>query len=745
MTRFSSTRGASLILALLFLGIVCARADYRVRAQALVSVQSLARGLAAESSDITPSMFVQWPHIHHVVVVGEHGQVVGSYSNPALNSRPDAVVKEVGKSRSVEVGVDLPAYQAMKVEFPLWALCLICLAIVMPGRLVQSEPEDVIWAGTNLPRKGPGTVVLELDSDLRIQRASRGVESFGHDPVDLVGRPVGEFVEKFQPDQGKTVREVRERGGRRVDSIVSSASVSDTAGMKTLIVTLSQPATSDSDGLQSRYRQLEEICDTVCDNAREAIFVVDASATLLYGNRSSLRATGHEYLLGRSLLEMVTPRHRFPFADALELALNQGFAGTFEFELVDQEQALWEGSFHSVGRATEGEWGLAIGIFRDVSEARQLSQELERSRERLSHSQKIEALGRMAGGVAHDFNNLLTTMNINLEAVENGLPQKSLVKPYLEEIRIAVVQAVNVTRQLLLYSRKKPLEPKRICCHQVVRNTVRLASSFMGRTSIELGLRARQHFVLLEEGQLDQVLLNLLMNAKDSLGDGGTISIESRDTDHTFSISVRDDGPGIPAELRSKVFEPYFTTKPPGKGTGLGLSTGSAIMEKAGGSLTLRSRPGETIFELSLPLFQGLDRTFDSSVETLSKQAVKDRRVMLVEDEKGIRVLLSRILQERQFQVTTAEDATRASSLLNSEESFDLLITDLVLPGASGTELAREFRRVFPEVLVLYMSGFPGDAFEDTALGSHDRFLAKPFSQEQFIAAVDDLLLGARN
>jgi nitrogen-specific signal transduction histidine kinase/CheY-like chemotaxis protein len=391
-----------------------------------------------------------------------------------------------------------------------------------------------------------------------------------------------------------------------------------------------------------------------------------------------------------------------------------------------------------------------VGIFRDVSEARRLAEELETARQRAGHSQKIEALGRMAGGVAHDFNNLLTTIVFNLEAAKATLEPDSGAAPYLEEMELATDKACSVTRQLLLYSRKKPAEPRLVSCHDAIRDAGRLTQGIRGSVRLQTRLEAGEDKVLLDDGQLDQVLLNLLVNAKDALGKQGLIEISTENktiVEETsgsqqmmVALTVKDNGPGIPKEIQSKIFEPYFTTKEVGKGTGLGLSTALAIIEKAGGQLLLISSPGGTTFQIVLPVAIAVPSVKAASPAPPSIPTTAEPAVLLVEDETSIRDLLQRLLEQRGYRVTSAATGSAAAEILTSKEVFDVLVTDLVLPGLSGPELAKVFHKTRPGSPVLYMSGFPGDTLDETEIGNNSRFLAKPFSHDQLLGTLRQLL-----
>lgn len=735
-----------LLLGWLTIAGLCLHSDYRVRTQARREVNRLAAGLLATGPALDLARLAQEPQLQSVTVLGDGERVLANYRNPAALSSASYSTRASRDGLTVEVTASLPGYWASLTELPLLMLSTFFLALAVPARRApqvgRESPPVFDPADITLPAASgaAGAVVLELDSELRIERVSRGVESFGQSTSELLGKPIGDFVERFHPEHPQALKGVKGRGGQRVDSVVSSTPVEGPGGARKIVVTVGQPTVTDTGDLRARYFQLERLCDAVCDNARDAVLVLDNSSTVLYANLAVSRALGQPRLLGEVLLNLLRPDDRFVFADALQAAIAGETTGVLEFSPQADNKVILEGAFHPIGAYQGQGEALAAGIFRDVSESRRLSAELERTRQRAGHSQKIEALGRMAGGVAHDFNNLLTAMVFNLEAARASLQDDSPAQPFLQEMNLAMSRAGSVTRQLLLYSRKKPAEPRLVSCHGAVTDATRLSGSFLGTTTLSTRLEAERDRVWLDDGQLDQVLLNLVVNAKDAIGQGGSILITSANDGSEIVIRVTDDGPGVPLELQSKIFEPYFTTKEVGKGTGLGLSTATAIVEKAGGRFTLSSRPGQTTFEIRLPVAQdnGEPSTVSTGLGTVPRDTAPG--VLLVEDEAGIRALLHRMLETHGYRVTSVGTGTAATDILSSPGSFDVLITDLVLPGVSGPELAKAFHRRQPEGPVLFISGFPGDTFDETSLGRRDRFLPKPFSQDQLLGALSEML-----
>ena len=680
-------------------------------------------------------------------MTGPEGQSLGEYRAGQIPEGPLTRLEQTRAGVTVRLEAVLPAWTATRGELPLLVLVLLCLALAVPG----PKPEILDLELSREPSEVAGNLVVELDPQLRIQRVSRGVEKLGYRQSELAGSPISEFVERFHPAHQASVVEVARREGGRVDSVVTSTPVQNSAGdLEKIVVTLASPSSSEETELRARYRRMHKLCEAVCDNAQDCVVVVDAAASVVYANASFRRALAGQVDNGEALLPRLRATDRIAFTDALQGAFEGQPSRLTEFSVDGPSSVLLEGGFH----ALSGGNVLAVGLFRDVTEARRLAQELERTRERAGHTQKIEALGRMAGGVAHDFNNLLASLMLGLASVKASMEPDSAALPHLREMDLVVEKASSITRQLLLYSRKKPNQTQRVSCHRAIEDAVRMTEGLLAGVRLETQLEARQDHVLLEEGQLDQVLLNLLLNARDALGEDGRIQVLTSNprTDRPglaggsyLSLQVRDNGCGIPRELQARVLEPYFTTKPVGKGTGLGLSTAAAVEEKAGGQIWLTSRPGETTFTICLPLAAEQPLPAEPSLAAAPPREngpSAGQSVLLVEDETVIRALLQRILEKRGFRVTSASNGSDAAALLQDQNAFDLLITDLVLPGVSGPELALAFQRNRPGGPVLFMSGFPGDTLEDRDLAAHSRFLAKPFSPEQLMASLSQLLEG---
>ena len=396
-----------------------------------------------------------------------------------------------------------------------------------------------------------------------------------------------------------------------------------------------------------------------------------------------------------------------------------------------------------------------LGVATDITERVQLE-------EQLRQSQKIEAIGRLAGGVAHDFNNLLTTILGYSDLVLQALEPDHAVREDLEEIKRAGERAAGLTRQLLAFSRKQILTPVVLDVNAVVVNLKKMLGRLIGEdveltTLLDPALGA----VKADAGQLEQIVMNLAVNARDAMPEGGHITIETKNVElddlyareHTYTtrgpyvlLAIGDTGMGMDPETQSHIFEPFFTTKGPGKGTGLGLSTVYGIVKQSGGSIEVYSEPGKgTVFRIYLPrVDQPVPKPIPPPVAASAKGS---ETILLVEDEDGLRALARRVLEASGYTVLAARDAENAAEIAGAHaDRIELLLTDTVMPGASGPDLARRLAPLRPDMKVLFVSGYTDDAVvRARLLDPSAAFLQKPFSPDALARKVREVLSGGQN
>ena len=392
-----------------------------------------------------------------------------------------------------------------------------------------------------------------------------------------------------------------------------------------------------------------------------------------------------------------------------------------------------------------------FGTTMDISEMVELQHQLRQA-------QKMEAIGRLAGGIAHDFNNLLTGILGNASLALGRIGDRNAAHKNVQDVIYASKRAAELTQQLLAFSRRQMLDPKVIELNDRVERFREMVDRLVGeQITVELKLGSRVGTVRADPGQIEQILANLVVNARDAMPDGGVLSIKttevrvSKDEVSLYPgcapgnyavVSVRDTGEGMDEEICSRVFEPFFTTKPVGEGTGLGLSTVYGIVRQHDGFIEVRSAPGEgSVFEVYLPRVNEAaeDEPEDWPPERTPGQG---ETVLVVEDEEMVRELLEEILTLAGYTVYVASNAEDALDILEDRaDALHLLITDVVMPGRQGGELARETRRRQPDIKVLFVSGYTEDIIvRQGGLGPGARFIRKPFTPQELQVVVRELL-----
>jgi signal transduction histidine kinase len=406
-----------------------------------------------------------------------------------------------------------------------------------------------------------------------------------------------------------------------------------------------------------------------------------------------------------------------------------------------------------------GQTAIIIAFTWNVLQRRRAERELARSEADLRQSQKMDAIGRLAGGIAHDFNNLLTVINghsaLLREAGEDITSIESASS--LDEIQKAGNQAAALTRQLLAFSRKQMLQARVVDLNQAVHELESMLGRLIGErialtTDLEAGLRN----ISVDPGQLTQVIVNLVVNARDAMPDGGRIVIGTRNAagfppaaepsgrnGAAVVLTVADTGEGMSPQTRAQIFEPFFTTKREGTGTGLGLATVYGIVRQSGGWIDVASEVGAgTTFSLYFPATEDAAETIDAA-KTLPPGAARiAARILVVEDQPEVRELAVRALRRVGYEVFEATDGDDAAARFTDRaKSLSLLLTDVVMPGLNGRELAERLRAANPRLLVIYMSGYTQEILDQQdRVGPGAAFVAKPFTPSALVRQVDQLL-----
>lgn len=496
---------------------------------------------------------------------------------------------------------------------------------------------------------------------------------------------------------------------------------------------------------------------SLIENASDLITVVNRDGVIRFLSPASERILGYpsETMTGRDVFEIVHPDDVAEARAALARVLTDPATRAPHELRLRQADGQWR-VFQAVGRRLPGEDGeeLIVVNSRDLTEHRKLE-------EQLRHAQKMEAIGQLAGGVAHDFNNILAVILLQAELITltGDLPART--REGVGQIRAAAERAAILTRQLLLFSRRQVMQPRKLDLNEIVTNLTKMLRRLIGAdVQLQLNLHPTPLMTVADPGMLDQVLMNLAVNARDAMPNGGRLVIET--SEHLVDdrvarlhpeaapgryvcLSVSDTGCGIPPEIRSRIFEPFFTTKEAGKGTGLGLATVFGIVKQHRGWISVYSEPGRgTTFRVFFPV------RAESAMETAWSAAVPSARggtetILVVEDEPAVRALTTEILEGHGYRVLTAASGEAALALWRDHrDRVALVVTDLVMPGSvSGPQLTRRLQADRPGLKVLYVSGYSAEiASQEPPLRTGVNYVQKPFSPNQLLETVRRCLDG---
>jgi PAS domain S-box-containing protein len=456
--------------------------------------------------------------------------------------------------------------------------------------------------------------------------------------------------------------------------------------------------------------------------------------------------------------QSVHPEDRARAAAAVNEAASHGAEMNVEWRLNDPAgREHWLMSRGQPQRGEDGRVERYLGIVVDITERKRAEEEKERLQLQLAQAQKMESIGRLAGGVAHDFNNLLTVINGYSRLLLDRLTAGDPLRDGLEEIHKAGERAAGLTQQLLAFSRKQVLQPRVLDLNRVVGEMRPMLARLMGEdVEVCVKLRAEATTIFADPHQLERVLMNLAVNSRDAMPHGGEFTIETgvaewgesdgqlRTGAHAgpyVTLTVSDTGVGMNEETRGHIFEPFFTTKGVGKGTGLGLPTIHGIVEQSGGYIEIDSEMGRgTTFKIYLP------RVEDASADSGKPEAVSamggKETVLVVEDQAEVRRYAAAALMAYGYRVIQAPNADEAL-LVCERESVDLVLTDVVMPSLSGRELADRLKERWPGIKVLFMSGYTDDTIVHHGVLEKDaEFIQKPFSPGQLAIKVREVLGG---
>ncbi len=506
---------------------------------------------------------------------------------------------------------------------------------------------------------------------------------------------------------------------------------------------------------QDRERRASEArFHGLASQAPDLITEVDERGTIVYASPNHRDVMGYppEELVGRPFREFFHPdqaedRPWRRVGDRIEVPLCRVHAADGSWRWIEGSGCLYttaSGARH------------LLSIARDITQ-RMESVRLERMRDAaLSQAQKMEALGRLAGGITHDFNNLMTVITLNVEHLDHELGGNPLASRLLAQVRESAEQAIALTRRLLSFARPTKGEPEIIDLNEQVEDVARLLRPLVGEdVALEVELEPEAGCVEVDRSDIGQVVMNLVVNAKEAIPRGGSIRVETFRTEldeprpaaggtlapgSYLGLEVTDSGTGMEPDALARVFEPFFTTKTESGGTGLGLALVYAIVHDAGGDVTVASQPGRgTRVEVLLPRAEGVPKGDDDEAPVVPVARGKET-LLLVEDQAGVLRITAHLLRSHGYEVLEASSGARALAIESEREGpIHLLVTDVVMPEISGPELAHEFLARRPDARVLYLTGYGGDNFDLGERPDHP-LLFKPVPGRKLAARIRDLL-----
>ena len=507
--------------------------------------------------------------------------------------------------------------------------------------------------------------------------------------------------------------------------------------------------------------QSEERYRDCFENAKDAIYIHDLNGRYLMVNKAGEELIGYsrDEIMRMRICDVVSRGDLDRIHARLKKKIADHSPTIYEVEAIRKDGSRVPIEVSSRLLYENGVPVAVQGSARDTTERKRAEAELRTSQLQLQQSQKLEAIGQLAGGVAHDFNNMLTAIIGYTDLSLRRVGLENPIRRNLEETKKAAERAASLVRQLLAFSRKQILEPKVLDLNDVVKDLHKMLKRLIGEnitldTRLDEGLGS----VKADPCQVEQIIMNLVVNARDAMPRGGRVTIETTNTtldansdlEHVsvkpgeyVMLTVSDTGSGMDQATLGRIFEPFFTTKDLGKGTGLGLSTVYGIVKQSGGNIWVYSEPGMgTVFKVYLPRIDNADAP---TIDKLGYEATAPRgteTILLVEDEDVVRGLTRKILMQAGYNVLDAAGGEEAIRLCRTHAgAIDLLLTDVVMPGISGKEIADRLLELRPETRILFMSGYTDEAIvQHGVLDEGVEFIQKPFTWVGLARKVRDVL-----
>lgn len=607
-------------------------------------------------------------------------------------------------------------------------------------------------------------VVVEIDSEARMTMVSpRAEDSLGYRPAAVEGRP---FYDLLHPDEtpraARAIKGIIDGGGSREEElrvlrkngteVLVRARVVRSGGdaHSTAIVILTDM--SERKRMAEALRESEEKYRALFGTSPDSIAVLDMQGCVLDGN--DFYGVPPASVKGKHFTELgVVPPEYAEYSDALWTALASGERiGPTEMQIrgLDGKEHWLE--VYAGPITAEGKPYAVQVISRDITVRKKLE-------DQLSQSQKMEAVGRLAGGVAHDFNNQLLVILNSAAILERSLAPGDARLEKVELIRRAAERSVSLTRQLLAFSRKQMIEPTVLDLNRVLAGLRPTLERVLGEAvALSYGLAEDLGAVSVDPVQMEQVLINLVVNARDAMPEGGSLTVRTANlvleqprsasevllaAGQYVTLSVADTGLGMDAGTLGRVFDPFFSTKDPGKGTGLGLSTVYGVIKQSGGEVSVESEPGSgTVFTIYFPRVEGEPAAVAEPQVSGEQATPGSRAVLLIEDDRNVRETTRIILEDGGYEVRVAASAAEGLDLFGrAHGDIDMVLSDVVMPGMGIRELLQGIRRIEPGVKVLLVSGYSEQVVEDQGVAEPGvGFLNKPYTIDQLLGKVAEIL-----
>jgi two-component system, cell cycle sensor histidine kinase and response regulator CckA len=507
---------------------------------------------------------------------------------------------------------------------------------------------------------------------------------------------------------------------------------------------------------EQALRRSEERFRKVIETSGEGIAIRDPAGYLTFANSRFAEMLGYPVgeMIGKHVREIVAPEFLTVLQQSFERRKRSGHAESIDLQFVRRDGGKVDAIIAASPMYDEhGNFIGSLGMITDITERKRLEAQLRQS-------QKMEAVGRLAGGVAHDFNNLLTAIRGHVDLLLQELEPGSALREDVQEIGKAAVRAASLTQQLLAFSRRQMLQPVVLHLDDVVRDIESLLRRLISEDiALDITLKAGSSRVRADRSQVEQVLMNLVVNARDAMPNGGRIRIVTSTivVDEEFTrtnpgampgeyvkLCVEDTGVGMDPQTLSHVFEPFFTTKDVGKGTGLGLATVYGIVKQSGGYIRVTSEIGRgSTFEIYLPEVQDPVLPGREAERALPVDEREGGTILVAEDEDAVRALTVRILRKRGYQVLEARDGRNALDIAREYDGdISLLVTDVIMPHMGGRELSERLAEIRPDIKILFMSGYTDDQLLQRGVlqSGSGNFLEKPFTPDALASKVREVL-----